>query len=79
MNVAKYIKFDKLPESENHEHRPQFEIVNKRTNDWLGKVYWYRPWKRYVAQFDGQTVWSADCLQDVAAYLDAINGKQATP
>jgi len=64
--VSRYIRF--MKEEEAHEGRPTFAVVNRRSNQALGQVFWYGPWKRYTARFREDSVWSPDCLEAVAAF-----------
>jgi len=49
-----------------------FLISNKRFGDVLGHIEWYAPWRRYVVAFQEDTVWSQDCLADVAEFLRSL-------
>lgn len=36
----------------------------------LGIVAWHGPWRRYCFYPERGTIWSADCLADVAAFCE---------
>ena len=48
-------------------------IRSKRGAGILGGVEWYQPWRQYVATFSDRTVWSDDCLADVATFMRQLN------
>lgn len=53
--------------------KPVWYIFNNKSNEAIGRILWYSPWRRWVATFAETTVLSADCLADIQ---DAI-GKLA--
>lgn len=38
----------------------------------LGKVEWYDPWKQYIFSADRSAVFSADCLRDIATFMEGL-------
>jgi len=42
-----------------------YYVHNRRSNDILAQLCWYPSWRRWVAEFVPETLWSADCLADV--------------
>jgi len=67
--MAKYIIFEESVPAYN---RPTYQILNKRSGDPLGNIFWYPPWRSYTASFFSSSVWSQDCLQDVAAFIRSL-------
>ena len=63
--MANFIAFEK--------QGGEYEIVNKKHGDLLGRVTWYKPWRQWVAEFADAGVWSAGCLADVQAFLIQLN------
>jgi len=47
-----------------------FSIINKKSGHIIGQVFWYKPWRRWCARFDEDTVWSEDCLTDVRMFIE---------
>ena len=47
---------------------------NKRSHDYLGCAEVYAPWKAHVFRSDINSVFSADCLRDIAHFLSQLNG-----
>lgn len=47
-----------------------WSVDNANDGSHLGKVRWHGAWRKYVFQpIDGWSIWSADCLRDVADFL----------
>lgn len=36
----------------------------------LGKIKWYAPWRRYCLSPRSGSIWSSDCLRDVATFCE---------
>jgi hypothetical protein len=68
--MAKYIAFVEVMPHPNG----VWAIANKRSGDFIGRVEWYPPWKRYVAIFSEGSVWSHDCLKDVSDFILSKSG-----
>lgn len=47
-----------------------FQIYNKR--DYLGVIYYYYVWKRYVVCFDPNVILDYECLVEINAKLRAL-------
>lgn len=53
-----------------------YTINTKRDQDFLGAIEFYPPWRQYVLRpWDGNTVWSADCLRDVIDFIENETSK----
>ncbi|MFA5187516.1 MAG: hypothetical protein WC551_13635 [Patescibacteria group bacterium] len=66
--MAKYIKFDEVIPHPGG----MWEICEKRMGYRLGGIEWYAPWRRYVASFSENSVWSEDCLADVIEFMRGL-------
>ena len=65
---------------------PEAIQPGRKTRDWricarnggspLGRIEWYSAWRQYVLVPDEMTLWSVDCLTDIA---DAIKKIKETP
>jgi len=58
-----------------------WNCLNKKSGDELGSVFYYKPWKQFVFEFNelGDCVFNSSCLRDVADFLDQLNKqKKAT-
>ncbi len=74
--MAKFIRFDKTDEFFNG--RELFRIVNKRSGNPIGQIFFYKPWGIWCARFSEDSVWSEDCLDDVRAFIkERQSGKGA--
>ena len=65
--MAKFIKFEQATVDFNG--KACYLIVNKRSGNGIGNVFWYPGWRKYAAVFSGESVWSEDCLADVRAFI----------
>lgn len=48
---------------------------NNKTGDQLGVVEWYAPWRQYCFFPTVQAVYSAGCLEDIAAFIKYLKGR----
>jgi len=54
-----------------------YEIRNAGSDNVLGTIEWYGPWRQFCFVPKGATVWSAGCLQDVRDFIAKHAGKEA--
>lgn len=52
-----------------------YRIINKRHDDLLAEITWYADWRRWVMSPNFDTVWSADCLRDIAGFMEKLEGE----
>ena len=52
-----------------HAGKPVYSINNKKSGAPLAQVFWYQPWRQWCARFHEDSVWSNDCLMDLAGFL----------
>jgi hypothetical protein len=52
-----------------------WHLRNKRDQD-LGEIIWYVNWRQYVFRGMDHCDFSADCLRDIAAFLERQNAVQ---
>ena len=69
----KYIHFENKPEFDAFMGQPVYACKNNRYGDQLAQIYFYAPWKQYVADFSKTVVFSADCLADIQDFLNQVN------
>ena len=46
--------------------------LNNRTNDQLGTIAWYGPWRQYCYWPIGTEVYSKGCLSDIEAFIGQL-------
>lgn len=51
-----------------------WSVDNSKDGSHIGKIRWYGAWRKYVLCPASQTVWSADCLRDVAEFIERQMG-----
>lgn len=47
-----------------------WSVDNMEDRSHLGHVRWYGGWRKYIFEVDQPTIWSADCLADVAEFIE---------
>jgi len=49
----------------------RFAVTNRKSNDVLGVIVWYGPWRQYAfaPTTEYATVYSPGCLRDIADFL----------
>lgn len=47
-----------------------WRVDNTNDGSYLGDVRWRGGWRKYVLSIQGSSVWSADCLRDVAEFIE---------
>jgi len=45
-----------------------WDVHNKHTQESLGRILWYGPWRQYCFD-DGMFVYAGSCLTDIAKFL----------
>jgi len=46
-----------------------YQIINRKSDDTLGYVEYYKPWNCWVFQPKENTEYSAGCLRDIADFI----------
>jgi hypothetical protein len=54
-----------------------YDILNNRSGDWLGEIYYYRDWRQYVCTFNEQAVFNKSCLLDIIYFIDLIKSNKS--
>ena len=75
----RYIHVCRDAQLDTWEGKPIWYIFNNRTSEALGRILWYKPWKRWIAQFDESSIWSTDCLVCVSDALDRLARQEKDP
>ena len=68
--MAKFIRFDKTEEI--FAGRETYNIINKRYGTILGQILQYPPWRQWICRFNPDSIWSQDCLTDIAEFLRSL-------
>ena len=63
----KYIHFVEQPDEPNI-----WDCRNTKHGDDLGVVFYYHPWKIFGFIPEGRPVFSADCLRDIAEFMEQL-------
>jgi len=67
--VAKESKFLSLKEVPIKTKTKVFMVFNKTSNDLLGYVKWYAPWRQYCFLVKGDLVFNSECLTDITTFI----------
>lgn len=69
--MKKY-KFITIKKDENRKfkNRDCYSIFNNKTQDELGWIFYYIPWKQYVLSANSTAVYNKDCLRDIADFIE---------
>ena len=65
MNEPRWIKFVEVGKERN---KPVFGVFNKGKGTPLGVVQWFSRWNCYIFSPEPETIYSEDCLRDIAAF-----------
>lgn len=67
--MAKWFEFEDAGPSMSGKTK-NWRVVSKRARDELGLVSWYSAWRQYVFAPSEDTVFSPDCLRDIADFCE---------
>jgi len=66
---TEYITFVELPPKPKAK---MFDVMNMKSDDWLGVVRWYAPWRKYCFFPADDIVFCADCLRDIQDFINKL-------
>lgn len=49
-----------------------FNVINKKSENLLGRIGWYPQWRQYVFIPAFQTIYSSGCLKDIKDFIDNL-------
>lgn len=55
--------------------KPIWYIFNNKSNQAIGRILWYAPWRLWVATFAEETVLSSDCLGDIQDAMEQLQNQ----
>ena len=70
----KYITVAETDKKDPETGKPLWTVKNNRSGELLGVLLYYQPWRMYIAQFNDSSVFSHDCLTDIADALKKTKG-----
>lgn len=50
--------------------------LNNKTDDILGVISHFREWRKWIFEAGRGTIYSADCLLDIADFIGQLNDKK---
>jgi hypothetical protein len=69
MKKYKFITIDFI-EGANFDGQPVYEILNNKSNDRLGILFYYKPWKCYTAEFKQGCIFNKECLGNIIDFIE---------
>ncbi len=54
----------------------RWDCLNRKHDDPLGTIYHHGRWRQYVYSPTNQAIYSANCLRDIAEFLEACNAQR---
>ncbi len=67
----KYITIKQVA-NELFEGIPVYRIFNNKSNDQLGIISYYKPWKQYVFSSTEECDFNISCLKDVIDFMEEL-------
>lgn len=68
----KFIRFSKIADKAK---TAVWSCTGAQTRDELGIVQWFAAWRRYCYFPAKQTVYDANCLQDITEFVNQVNAE----
>lgn len=67
-------KFISINEDGFHENKMKYIITNNKSNENLGIIFYYKPWKQYVfTQYAQNIVFNNECLLNILEFINKCN------
>lgn len=73
--MKKY-KFITIRQCPNKIIMPRYEILNNKSQNVLGNIYWYPAWRWYVFESKPECVFNNSCLRDILDFMESHAGKE---
>jgi len=70
---TKYITFSETVAPQHG--KPTYVILNNKSQEPIGMIEFYPPWRQYVFSAYEEAVWNKDCLQEIVTFLGELKGK----
>ena len=70
MKKYKYISIKQI-DNEMHCKKPMYSIVNNKSENVLGKLFYYPAWRQYCfTQYSQNCVFNNSCLRDILDFME---------
>lgn len=64
-------KYINIQEVDTFNNKPQYKIRNNKSNEKLGLIFYYSPWRQYVfTQIRSDIVFNKGCLKDIIDFIE---------
>jgi len=62
-----------LETEEAYDNKPVYDILNNKSGDSLGLIFYYKQWKKYVftqTRTEDEIIFDNSCLRDIVDFLE---------
>lgn len=74
--MNKKYRFITIEEIGFEEHgKPTYHILNNKSADLLGEIFYYPQWRQFVCQFRQIAVFNQECLLNIIDFIDSLQKK----
>ncbi|MCL4417502.1 MAG: hypothetical protein M1365_12560 [Actinobacteria bacterium] len=74
--MSKYIEFKKASNYPQDSKLQYWYIINKKSGNSIGMIYWYSNWRKYCFEPHPETVWDVGCLLDIVEFLNKLKEEE---
>lgn len=71
-DLGKWMVVEEAPQPEQRKTK-RWRILSRKHGTHLGEIRWYGAWRQYTFNPAPATVFNAECLEDIAAFLRREN------
>lgn len=72
--LGQYMEAQQLPRGRGR-RTSEWRILNAKHGSDLGHVEWYGPWRRYTFTAAPGAIFDAECLREIAGFLERKNAE----
>lgn len=68
--MKKHLAFEKKQSNEN-----EYLIINQKTKDVLGQIYFYKPWDKWVFEPTPDSFFSQICIETILDFIKELDNQ----
>jgi hypothetical protein len=72
----KYIHMSPAPGGEELNGKPIYGILNNKSGDPLGYLWYDKKWKQYIFEGIPECIFSTSCIEDILDFMNIINAEK---
>jgi hypothetical protein len=69
-----YVRFELSDQQKPKTH--VWNVLSRSSDDLLGTIKWYAPWRQYVFFPEAETLYSSGCLAYIQKFVRSANSRQ---